>query len=181
MKIFVAISLFIFFDIFPCLGVGIPFDSNHCKRKCESLFSDSPTKKSLCLGTCSNGFFEREKIIYKNNNNNGDSMSKCLANCSKNVNSATDFKVWTKCRKSCLSLSSQNKENNRNNYIFFEPDECNAECDRYWKGTVHWEPCQNQCQTFAVKYSAPNMENNKGNENDIPPPNPQKAIIYDIW
>lgn len=181
MKIFLLIALYNAIVIFTPPTYCIPFDSNHCKRKCENLFSDSPTKKSLCLGTCSNGFFEREKIVYKydnRNKNNKESVSKCLANCSKNVDSTTDFKLWTKCRKSCV-LSELNKSPHQTNYIPFGPDECNAECDRYWKGTVHWEPCQQQCQSFAKKYSEQRKINSEASENDLQ--NPQKAMLYNIW
>lgn len=181
MKIFLLIAFFNSIAIFTRPSYSVPFDSNHCKRKCESLFLDSPTKKALCLGTCSNGFFEREKIVYKSNNNNRNNkeyVSKCLANCSRNVNSATDFKQWTKCRKSCV-LSDKNTQQHQTNYIPFGADECNAECDRYWKGTVHWVPCQQQCQFFAKKYSEQRKANSEANENDSQ--NQQKAILYDLW
>lgn len=180
MKIFLF-TLFNSIAIFTYPTYCVAFDQNHCKRKCESLFSDSPTKKSLCLGTCSNGFFEREKIVYKYENinkKNSEKITKCLENCSINVNSATDFKAWTKCRKSCV-LSDQIKSSQQQNYIPFGLDECNSECDRYWKGTVHWEPCQQQCQKFIQKYSDKRKENNDESGNDLQ--NSQKKILYNVW
>jgi hypothetical protein len=142
--------------------LALAFDSEHCKRKCESLFSDSPTRRALCLGTCSNGFVERERVQFGEPQMKKE-VSVCLAKCNQNVNSTTDFRSWTKCRRACVVDPETEQQE------FFARSQCDSECDRYWKGTVHWRPCQDQCQAFAPQ----------GRGGPTPPPG--GAEVRKVW
>ncbi|OHS92711.1 hypothetical protein TRFO_40968 [Tritrichomonas foetus] len=146
--------------------LSLVFDSEHCKRKCQTLFGDSPTKISLCLHTCSNGFYEHENIQYVHRQMKED-VKVCLEKCSENVNSTTKFTRWLKCRKSCLAIPDSEE------ISFFPPEQCNAECDRHWKGTVHLKPCQDQCSQFTQNSQKQHhYDNNHLNdhEENMPPP-----------
>jgi hypothetical protein len=141
--------------------LSVFFNADHCKRKCKSLYSDSPSRKSLCLGTCSGGYVEREKIRFGAPEMKKE-VSVCLAKCNQNVNSTTDFHGWMKCRKTCVVPKTDRHE-------FFALTQCESECDRYWKGTVHWKPCQDQCQILGHR-AEPG-----------PTPPPRGVNIQDLW
>jgi hypothetical protein len=118
------------------------FDGSHCKRKCEVQFAESPTKKSLCLEVCSDGIGARERVQFGQPEMKKQVVS-CLARCNQNVNSTADFHSWAKCRQSCA------RDPETDEIAFISDRECGSGCDRYWKGTVHWPPCQDQCKDFA--------------------------------
>ena len=148
--------IFLIFSLF--------FDSQHCKRKCLSLFAGSPSKKRMCLGTCTNGFIEKEKIQFGQRKMKKE-VSQCLSKCSENVNSSTDFKSWLKCRKKCVSVP------NTDQFDYFAPDQCVSECDQHWKGTEHLQPCHDQCSSFQK-----NFVNSKPLN-----PDPKRVQIFTIW
>jgi hypothetical protein len=87
----------------------------------------------------------------------------CLARCNQNVNSSTDFRSWSHCRRSCL-VDSQTGDRE-----FFPREQCTSECDRYWKGTVHWPGCDAQCRQFATRGSPEST------------PSPDRPRIYRLW
>jgi hypothetical protein len=120
----------------------LALDGSHCKRKCESQFGESPHKKSLCLEVCSKGTGARGIVKFGEPQMKKEVIS-CLARCNQNVNSTTEFHSWAKCRESCATDPEEEEP------VFISGDECQAGCDRYWKGTVHWKPCQNQCTEFG--------------------------------
>ncbi|OHT03207.1 hypothetical protein TRFO_29520 [Tritrichomonas foetus] len=173
--------------------ISLSFDSRHCKNKCEILFGDSPTKKSQCLSTCSIAIFEASKQqvlsskeAASNSKGTGQQFSpesylsdksmkkdviNCLNSCSKDANSATDFRMWKKCRKSCLVVKGMEPLSIMH---FFEPEKCRDDCDRYWNGTIHWGSCQEQCDNFE-------QSNSKIQSNVEKAPPPQPLILFDVW
>jgi hypothetical protein len=116
----------------------VAFDSSHCRQKCESSYGESPKKKALCLDVCSSGTGTRERVQFGQPQMKKEVVS-CLAKCNQNVNSTTEFRSWAKCRKTCATDPDTEERE------FISSPECSSGCDRYWKGTVHWKPCQDQC------------------------------------
>jgi hypothetical protein len=90
-------------------------------------------------------------------------VSTCLAKCNQHVNSTTRFHEWNRCRRSCVTNPDTGERE------FFPSDHCNSECDRYWRGTVHWKPCQSQCITLTGG-NAPNAT-----------PAPHRPNVYNVW
>jgi hypothetical protein len=124
----------------------VAFDAAHCTRKCRELFADAPSKYKSCQETClrdplvttsqSNSKPERRQIMSK-------SVVQCMGKCNSNVNSSTNFLTWSKCRKECLRVPGTNE------LQYFDETSCVSHCDRYWKGTVHWKACSNQCKGYS--------------------------------
>lgn len=139
-SIFEVIMLFL-----PVVGAK-PFDSQHCASKCELLFSRDTEKKSSCVKLCTQTFTDTtEKVIYDDKyyvRKVQPDIPKCLANCSQNLDRSTDFRTWSKCRKSCINLGNQNN--------FFDEKTCNNDCERYWSGTIHLDSCKKQCREFTT-------------------------------
>lgn len=230
---FFSIS-FLLFIFFPHYSFSFSFDSRSCRMKCDSLFSDSPTKLSLCLRTCSStsipssttsnsktsesstshstssnpqyanmylydrtsNRYTRQKVVVisttttttktslpqppSSSNNKFENISKCLKNCNGDLDNHAirqkgDFTKWMKCRQVCFTDSNSNNQKSFE-FPFFDDsgkqEICDQECDRYWKGTVHWKPCRDQCESA-------NLNNEPDQIKDTPKDN--KESIYDIW
>lgn len=141
----------------------LAFDAQHCTQKCRTLFADSPKKLASCIETCSHDPTPRDKILYSQEIMRKDVVD-CINECNKNVNSSTNFIVWSKCRKTCLV------QPNSDELYYFDQNQCASHCDRYWKGTVHWKSCTNQCDGFTRAHK----RNNRAHNN--PPPG-----VFNIW
>lgn len=146
----------------PLLLLAVSFDASHCRSKCESLFGDALSKKQSCLAMCAGGFVQREKIHFGRRHMKKE-VGQCLEKCNQNVSSATEFQDWTRCRRLCVINPATAK------HELFPEEDCNSACDRYWKGTVHYKPCQDQCRQWAPKQSPG------------PTPPPDKPNIFHVW
>jgi hypothetical protein len=128
-------KLFQIHSIMPSLPLmlglgGVTLDPAYCRRKCESLFWDSPHKLGLCLGTCAVDWDAADPFVSAMVNRK---QVDCLTQCS--ANSTAGYHGWVRCRKSCGGPT-----------IAFE---CSSECDRLWKRTVHWHSCLAECRRFG--------------------------------
>ena len=121
--------------------IFLAFDSQHCKKKCNNIFSDSPKKLESCLETCKHDLISKDKIQHSQQIMKKEVVN-CISKCNENINSSTNFIIWSKCRKKCLI------QENSNELHYFDDSQCISQCDRYWKGTVHWKPCTSQCEGF---------------------------------
>ena len=154
--------MLIFFILFTA------FDSNSCRSKCQTLFADSPKKKSLCFSTCANGFYEREKL-EDDHRQTKDETKNCLERCSENKTIASDFTHWLKCRKNCFNVpNSQDVE-------FFQPEKCRSECKKHWKGTSHYSTCIDECEKFNKGMEQKKVAQ-KGTDNQK-----ARSRIFNIW
>jgi hypothetical protein len=142
--------------------VAMRFDAVRCRRKCGSLFGDSPSKKELCLTTCSSGFYQRDKVQFGQKQMKKQ-VTTCLAMCNQEVNSSTAFHQWSKCRRSCVTDDRTGAPE------FFQAGECKSECNRYWMDTVYWIACQAQCAAIAAPATR------------TPPPAHRTIARYDGW
>ena len=149
----------------------VAFDATHCTRKCSELFSDSPAKLKSCQETCN---FNPNQKKSKPQNQGIEIMAKsvvqCINKCNSNITSNTNFFTWSKCRKECLKMPGTN------DMRFFDENYCVSHCDRYWKGTVHWKPCCNQCRGYTKTRQRKISENAKNDSSNSPRP-----VVFTIW
>lgn len=112
--------------------------------------------------------------------NNFKNISKCLKSCNGDLDSRAirekgEFTKWMKCRQLCFTDSNSNNQESFEFPFLHDSDNqeiCDQECDRYWKGTVHWKPCRDQCQNRNQKSESDQPRDSTRNSNDS---------IYDIW
>lgn len=183
-----------------CSSTSIPHSTSMQTKSSISSSQKTESKPQLAnmyVYDRTNNRYTRQKIIVhsstttttttttqsmstSSNQNKYENISKCLKSCNGNLDNRAireknDFTKWMKCRQSCFT-DPESINQNHFEFPLFEDSEsgeiCDQECDRYWKGTVHWKPCRDQCQNAYTK---------KENAEFKREPKDEKENIYDIW
>lgn len=146
--------------------------SNRYTRQKVIVLSSTTTTTTKTTSSQSTSLYQ--------NQNRLENITKCLNNCNGDLDSRAirekgEFTKWMKCRQYCFTDSSSNNQESSEFPFFDDSDNqeiCDQECDRYWKGTVHWKPCIDQCQNINLKKESSQQKSSPKND---------KESIYDIW
>lgn len=134
---------------------------NHCQRKCELNYKGS-SKYDTCLATCEK-LIKRNPIIIEHSTKK--EVADCMKKCSEDGDSRGVYPKWSKCRKQCMiPKTTEKKEQQEPELEFYPPNHCLSDCEKYWKGTVHHESCNQQCDSFKKNYEKRKLQGRRNLE-----------------
>lgn len=130
--------------------------SHHaCEKRCEQNYAGTP-KHSTCVRMCSR-LNNLDPIIITNSPK--QEIVNCIEDCSKDTDSPNNFIKWSKCRKRCLITKNKGGKDKQNkNYALYPARSCLGDCEKSWKGTVHFEKCNQQCELYKQHYEKNKIE-----------------------